>query len=128
MFTFLIAKVPEFTKLLDNAIAVEGKSAKMSVKVEGFPKPEITWYLDDLPVRNDIQHHIVEEDNTIVLHISSVVIDDEGVYTVKAVNTLGSSQCQAEFLVECKCITFRKFSDISNSCKIHILVARNASH
>ena len=50
----------------------------MVVEVEGFPKPEITWYLDGLPVRNDIHHRVVEDGGVIGLDISEVVIDDEG--------------------------------------------------
>lgn len=74
----------------------------MSVTVEGFPKPEITWYLDGLPVRNDYNHRVVWDENRVALQISPAVIDDEGVYTVKAANALGTASCQAEFIVECK--------------------------
>ena len=80
---------------------VEGDTAKLIVQVNGFPKPEVTWYLDGLPVRNDIHHRIIEENDNVILSIAPTVIDDEGIYTVKAVNALGSSSCQAEFIVEC---------------------------
>lgn len=72
------------------------------VHVNGFPKPEITWYLDGLPVRNDLHHRVIEDEDVNVLHISAVGVDDEGVYTVKANNTIGAAQCQGELLVECK--------------------------
>ena len=57
----------------------------MVVEVEGFPKPEITWYLDGLPVRNDIHHRVVEDGGVIGLDISEVVIDDEGMLSISFV-------------------------------------------
>lgn len=89
-------------KPLSASTVTEGNQAKLSVAVKGFPKPEILWYLDGLPVRNDMHHRITEDDQEISLNISPAVIDDEGIYTVKAVNALGSVMCQAEVIVECK--------------------------
>lgn len=99
---FSSAKPPSFTSELVSTSIVEGNNAEMSVTVDGFPKPEITWYLDGLPVRNDYNHRISWNENRVALQISSAVIDDEGVYTVKAANALGTATCQAEFIVECK--------------------------
>ena len=81
---------------------MEGNPAELSVHVVGVPKPEVTWYLDGLPVRNDISHQVVWEGDQVSLKIVPAVIDDEGIYTVKAVNALGSATCQAEFIVECE--------------------------
>lgn len=102
LYILYLAKAPEFKMPLTSCSAVEGNPTKLSVQVSGYPKPEVVWYLDGLPVRNDIHHRIVEEDDKVELHILPAVIDDEGLYTVKAVNTLGSASCQAEFIVECK--------------------------
>ena len=103
MFIFEhLAKPPSFTSQLKSTSIVEGNSVELSVNVSGFPKPEVTWYLDGLPVRNDINHRINWENDRVSLTILSAMIDDEGLYTVKAVNALGSASCQAEFIVECK--------------------------
>ena len=91
-----------FISQLISTSIVEGNPAELSVRVEGFPKPEVTWYLDGLPVRNDFSHRVTWEEDNVILRIAPAVIDDEGVYTVKAVNALGSATCQAEFIVECK--------------------------
>lgn len=101
-----------FTSQLISTSIVEGNPAELSVRLEGFPKPEVTWYLDGLPVRNDISHRVMWEGDQVILKITPAVIDDEGVYTVKAVNALGSATCQAEFIVECKCKLFlRQFTE-----------------
>ena len=62
---------------------------KMVVEVEGFPKPEITWYLDGLPVRNDIHHRVVEDGGVIGLDILS---------------------CSATFLIHFYCLRGPSFS------------------
>lgn len=95
------AKPPSFTSPLTSTSIVEGSPAEMSVTVSGFPKPEVTWYLDGLPVRDDINHRVVWNEDRVALQITPAVIDDEGVYTVKAANALGHASCQAEFIVEC---------------------------
>ena len=82
--------------------AIEGSSAILSVKIAGYPKPEVKWYLDGLPVRNDINHCVTQKDDVVMLKISPALIDDEGIYTVKVMNALGSASCQAEFIVQCK--------------------------
>ena len=113
MFTFcfyskFVAKPPAFTSQLISTSIVEGNAAELSVSVVGFPKPEVTWYLDGLPVRNDINHRVVWDGDNVSLNIAPAVIDDEGIYTVKAVNALGSATCQAEFIVECKYKRFER--------------------
>ena len=103
IYNFLFtAKPPKFEKKLSESTGTEGHEMILSVTVSGFPKPEVTWFLDGLPVRNDMHHRITESGQEVTLTISPAMIDDEGVYTVKAANALGSTLCQAEVIVQCK--------------------------
>ena len=96
IYNFLsTAKPPKFEKKLSESTGTEGHEMILSVTVSGFPKPEVTGVLDGLPVRT-------ESGQEVTLTISPAMIDDEGVYTVKAANALGSTLCQAEVIVQCK--------------------------
>ncbi|CAF3618249.1 unnamed protein product [Rotaria sordida] len=84
---------------------VEGKPNDVTVNVEqpavlectfsGFPKPEVTWFKDNVPIVPD-QRIKVHEDkpNVHSLKISSSQIDDKATYTCKAKNRFGEVEAK----------------------------------
>ena len=96
------AEAPEFIHPLTPSSVTEGQPAELDVQVKGYPEPEVQWFLDGLPVRKDANHIITKEGDNVRLSICSAEIDDEGIYTVKAANPIGSVSVQAELRVECK--------------------------
>ena len=89
---------------------VEGKPSDVTVTVEqpavlecafsGFPKPEITWYKDNVPIKAD-QRVTIHEDkpNVHTLKISRSVLDDKDTYTCKAKNRFGEVEAKMNLTV-----------------------------
>lgn len=84
---------------------VEGKPTDVTVNVEqpavlecafsGIPKPEVTWYKDNVPITPD-QRVTVREDkpNVHSLHIARSQLDDKATYTCKAKNRFGEAEAK----------------------------------
>lgn len=62
----------------------------MTVKVDGVPKPTVSWYKDGLEIQSCPEFQIEEfEDGTCTLTVPQVFPDDNGEITVQAYNDLG---------------------------------------
>ena len=46
MFFVLAAKLPEIKSHIKPCTAVQGKSARFEVEIDGQPPPEISWYVN----------------------------------------------------------------------------------
>lgn len=92
---------PKFIKLLTDVLVSEGDKVILEGTVEGEPKPEVKWLLNNLPI-TDTEHFIFTHDDegNVKLEIQSVNPEDKGVYTVKAVNSLGECKCFAQLIVK----------------------------
>ena len=75
----------------------------MFIKVKGDPDPELHWYRNGLPVRKNSRYNMSKDGETATLNIRNVGVNDEGTYTVKAVNKFGSVTSQCQLFVESKC-------------------------
>eukprot|EP00106_Octopus_bimaculoides_P016754 XP_014784196.1 PREDICTED: titin-like isoform X3 [Octopus bimaculoides] len=78
---------------------LEGTSVTLKVHFTSNPPPIITWYRDSIEIHNswDFQIRVTETCST--LHISEVFPEDSGMYTVKAYNKYGMTQCKAKMTV-----------------------------
>ncbi|XP_078487200.1 palladin isoform X5 [Ciona intestinalis] len=78
----------------------EGKLVRFDVKVTGLPLPEIEWFINGRPVRQDSLHKIlVRENNVHSLLLERASPMDEGQYTVVATNKAGSATVNVQLHV-----------------------------
>lgn len=91
---------PTFLKLLQNNYANERSSFQFSCLVEGNPLPTVQWYHNEKCIDNDNNYNITYNNGHAILHIPCVRVGDQGIFTVKAVNQVGSNQSNAVLSVE----------------------------
>lgn len=93
---------PSFEKLLIDQLAPEGEIVEFECNVQGVPKPNITWYLNNKPIPDgDFRlNKIQQNDGTVKLIINNVTPNDKGLYTVKASNPLGEVKCFSHLIVK----------------------------
>ena len=133
---FIIAK-PTIIKPLQDMEIFEGDHAKMSVCIEGVPKPESSWYKDDMRIIEDDSLSIEIEGNHQTLSIPDVVEEDCGIYSIIAKNEVGEAQSQASLSVvgkkKLKVVYFRVCwtelfiipHQLAVNCKLHIIVPKS---
>lgn len=69
-------------------------------KVEGVPRPTLSWTKEDKEVVPD-QHHLLEVlDDTVILKIPQCTADDEATYVLKVENPSGSDTVAIPVKVE----------------------------
>ena len=80
----------------------EGQTALLTCSADGHPTPRITWSKDSssLPVGR----HVVESSGALI--VKNVKPEDDGVYSCRAENVLGSSSASAKLTVQCEFIKF----------------------
>ena len=93
---------PRFVQPLENTTAIEGNAGRFECEVAALSEPLITWYKDKVPLTIGIKYKMIYDDRKYTLVINDTNIDDNGKYTVRAVNSYGSDECSAELEVECK--------------------------
>ena len=74
------------------------QSAILKCTVDGNPPPQVTW--SKLNSRLPVGCHVVESSGALIMR--DVRPGDEGVYSCKATNLLGSVNAAAELTVQCK--------------------------
>uniref|UniRef100_A0A183ILB8 Muscle M-line assembly protein unc-89 n=1 Tax=Soboliphyme baturini TaxID=241478 RepID=A0A183ILB8_9BILA len=75
-------------------------SAKMSLKVTGYPLPVITWFKDGQLLEEDERHKFYsDEDGFFAMTIDPVLESDTGRYTCVATNEYGQATTSAFFRV-----------------------------
>lgn len=75
-----------------------GDKWKIEIYFTGFPKPEVTWMINNKKI---IDKHISigTKENTSVISIPSLIRDDTAIYTVRASNEAGSSSMECHLRV-----------------------------
>ena len=84
---------PEFTKVPQDVVSIEGNTVKFEAKISGNPEPEAIWLKDNKPVQPSSRHEIKEEDGFHSLVISNCTPDDSAEYTLEARNDAGLATC-----------------------------------
>ena len=76
----------------------EGETAVLTCSADGHPTPRITWskVSSSLPVGR----HVVESSGALI--VKNVKPEDDGVYSCKAENLLGSVNVSAKLTVQCE--------------------------
>ncbi|KFD70456.1 hypothetical protein M514_00956 [Trichuris suis] len=90
---------PKFLKVMRDLELHEGDTATFTCEVEGWPEPEIQFYLDGQPIHISREHNIEYDGRTVRLTVREVQPEDGGSYVLKAVNGSGEVQCAATLTV-----------------------------
>ncbi|CAM1326542.1 Uncharacterised protein at_DN0009 [Pycnogonum litorale] len=92
---------PRFIKKLETVHVCDGQTATFTCKVEGTPRPTVTWFRQTAIIKPSSEFEIYyNEDNVSQLIIKEVFPEDTGTFTVVAKNTAGYTSCSSELVVE----------------------------
>lgn len=92
--------LPIFTmRLRDRRVQVT-YPVRLTCQVLGYPKPELTWYKDDIELHNSNRWLICDDGQFNTLEIANTCLDDSGIYTATAKNELGSVSCHCSLIVD----------------------------
>lgn len=86
---------PTFVKNIKDVYIVEGSCTRFDVKVTGMPEPDVSWYKDGQPIKQDKRVEIVHDDDTSALILMYGTLEDAGDYTCKASNEAGDAKSSA---------------------------------
>lgn len=89
---------PQVLEPLRNMIVRENETVVLTTQIVGNPTPQITWYKNDQPIKDE---GVIKTDK----HVHTLTIiqpkgSAKGKYTVKAVNEVGSVKTTANLTVE----------------------------
>ena len=118
---------PEGSITEETIVVNENNPANLTCVATGIPAPNISWFVDPsffmlgggggsmmVPIdSNGIDYSIssttrvlgsqnIEVTSTLTVH--NTAMNDSGVYTCEAMNSLGSVNDTAELIVQCKCL------------------------
>ncbi|XP_046905387.1 obscurin isoform X3 [Hypomesus transpacificus] len=92
---------PEFEVHLFDLTAKLSQTIKLTCKVNGNPKPVVSWLKDGVALEDD-SHHILSADQggSCCLILDGVILDDSGQYVCSASSSLGRASTLATVMVE----------------------------
>ncbi|CAI5639462.1 unnamed protein product [Oreochromis niloticus] len=92
---------PVFELLLSDCTSKMGQTIKLTCKVSGSPKPEISWLKDGLPLEDDPRHIITaDRSGCCSLIVDSLTAEDSGEYACYATSFMGSAGTLAKVVVQ----------------------------
>lgn len=91
---------PQFIQPLKSQEVVEGSPVKLEVRISGEPEPDVEWFKDEQPIKDEGNFRIeLDDSDGCTLIINSARHDDEGVYRCVASNDFGEAVSEAELVV-----------------------------
>ncbi|KFM71227.1 Muscle M-line assembly protein unc-89, partial [Stegodyphus mimosarum] len=99
----IIKEKPKFEKKLTDVEANETDDIVFNLKIEGSPKPTVSWTKDGKELKIDGKHVEVKTDEsddslTVIIHKSTT--EDSGEYTCTITNTEGSEKTTSKVVVK----------------------------
>ncbi|XP_009862967.1 PREDICTED: titin-like [Apaloderma vittatum] len=92
--------VPWFAREPDNVRCAPGFTAVFEYTVAGEPCPDVQWFKGSEQVFSDARHAVAHHsDGSGSLTVWECMEEDTGLYTCRAMSTLGEATCSAELLV-----------------------------
>lgn len=92
---------PKFVKKLTPIVTPDGYKVQFECKVEGFPRPQITWFRQTHIIKSSKDFKMYySETNEVTLIIEEVFPEDAGTFTCVAKNSAGFASCSTELIVE----------------------------
>ncbi|XP_015171223.1 PREDICTED: titin isoform X2 [Polistes dominula] len=91
---------PVFGRRLQAQVVKRGDRVIMEVEITGTPEPTVTWYKDDIPIKEQPPSlRIRQQGNCYILQIDKAEKTHAGKYMVRAINAGGEAQSIADFAV-----------------------------
>eukprot|EP00088_Acartia_fossae_P004370 TRINITY_DN1186_c0_g1_i1.p1 TRINITY_DN1186_c0_g1~~TRINITY_DN1186_c0_g1_i1.p1 ORF type:complete len:1240 (-),score=512.43 TRINITY_DN1186_c0_g1_i1:1313-4834(-) len=95
------AFAPKIIEKVKSQRAPDGAQIEFACKVEGYPRPQITWFRQTAIIKPSPDFQIYYDDNNIAtLVIKEVFPEDAGTFTCVAKNCVGFASSSAELVVE----------------------------
>merc|ERR1711874_853099 len=95
------AFAPKITEKVKSRRAPDGAQVEFVCKVEGYPRPQITWFRQTAIIKPSPDFQIYYDDNNMAtLVIKEVFPEDAGTFTCVAKNCVGFASSSAELIVE----------------------------
>ncbi|XP_034035770.1 nexilin isoform X2 [Thalassophryne amazonica] len=91
---------PWFKKPLKNQSVVDSEPVRFTVKINGEPKPEVTWWFEGEMLQDCEDYQYIERGETYCLYLPETFPEDEGEYMCKAVNSRGTAASTCVLTVE----------------------------
>ncbi|CAC5377034.1 TTN [Mytilus coruscus] len=107
LFVNPIGEAPTFISRIDDKEIEVGAPVVLECQIRGHPKPRVSWLKDGEEIIGDRFISDVTEE-TARLTILDTIPEDEGEYTIKAINDKGVATSSAEVLIQ---LEAPKFSD-----------------
>ncbi|KAM5202268.1 myosin-binding protein H-like isoform 1-T3 [Hipposideros larvatus] len=85
------SEAPKFTQPLADCTTVTGYDTQLFCSVRAFPKPKIIWLKNNIDIQGDPKYRALTCLGICSLQIRKPGPFDAGIYTCKAVNTLGEA-------------------------------------
>lgn len=95
------ASAPKFLEKLEPKHVPDGYTVQFECKVEGVPRPQITWFRQTAIIKQSQDFQMFyDEDNVATLIIREVFPEDAGTFTCVAKNAAGFASSTTELIVE----------------------------
>uniref|UniRef100_I3LVW2 Myosin light chain kinase, smooth muscle n=1 Tax=Ictidomys tridecemlineatus TaxID=43179 RepID=I3LVW2_ICTTR len=112
---------PKFESKPQSQEVSEDQAVKFRCEVSGIPKPEVTWFLEDVPVsRQEGTIEIYEDNGSHYLCLLRARTKDSGKYSCTASNSQGQVSCSWTLLVK-RLVTMGEapsFSSVLKDCTV----------
>ncbi|KAI4489747.1 hypothetical protein M0804_003929 [Polistes exclamans] len=108
-----VSGIPRFKSKLNDFSANEGDTnIELTVKVDGYPKPNVHWFIGDVEITEKRSEYTrIEEGDSYKLVMKEVKEEMKGRYTCKVENEYGVNECSADFTVKTKPKLLKKLAD-----------------
>ncbi|KAK7869432.1 hypothetical protein R5R35_008161 [Gryllus longicercus] len=90
---------PNFTQRFTDLQQKPTFDAKFPARVSGIPRPNVTWYFNDTPIKDSEKYHIRTDGDAVCLYVKDCQPSDAGRYKCKASNQDGEDSCEASLEV-----------------------------
>lgn len=80
------------SQLLPTAVSA-GNTARLTVRISGFPRPTVQWSRNGKVIKSSSTYQMVEEKDEYTLVINKVTYEYEGEYSCMATNRFGQTTC-----------------------------------
>ena len=77
-----------------------GKTARLTLEVNGYPLPEVTWYKDGIKQYTGKRYSVLEQGRNFSLKIIRIRKEDEGIYECCAINRAGIGRAVVHLTVK----------------------------
>ena len=88
---FLVKPKVEATEAKNEQSCIVGQNTQISWRFSGIEKPQVVWLFNSQPLSINERFQIIENnDGTSTLSIRTTLFTDEGLYTARATNSVGT--------------------------------------